>query len=78
VDWPDVVVVQESPLRSYSNVPDDLASMLTRYRRVQVFRAIDLGRPHVFDQQDALFVPYDGFKGVGRPGPNLTIYQRVE
>jgi hypothetical protein len=31
---------------------------------------------HVYDQQDAFYVPFDGFDGVARPGPNLSIYER--
>ena len=39
--------------------------------------AVNLNKPHTYDQQDAFFVPYDGFDGVTRPGPNFTVYKRT-
>ena len=76
VELPDWIVVQESPLVAYSSVPEPVKDLLPRYRLVQTFRAVDLRAPHVYDQQDAFFVPLAGFAGVGRPGPNFFIYQR--
>ncbi len=76
VELPDWIIVQESPLSAYSSVPDPVKDLLPRYRLVQTFRAVDLRAPHVYDQQDAFFVPLAGFAGVGRPGPNFSIYQR--
>ena len=32
--------------------------------------AMDIGPDHVFDQQDAFYVPFAGFTHVTRPGPN--------
>jgi hypothetical protein len=49
----------------------------SEYRLVHVVRAVDLDTPgNVYDIQDAFYLPYGGFKGVRRPGPNLEIYQR--
>ena len=75
---PEWIIVQESPLRMYSWVPDTLRQVLTHYRLRQAFRGMDVNGWHVFDQQDAFYLPLAGFDSVGRPGPNLLMYQRVD
>ena len=30
----------------------------------------------VYDMQDAFFIPFAGFRGVERPGPNFLIYRK--
>jgi hypothetical protein len=74
---PDWIIVQRSAL-PYSHIPQRVLDMLpSEYRLVHVVRAIDLDTPgNVYDIQDAFYLPYGGFKGVRRPGPNLEIYQR--
>jgi hypothetical protein len=74
--WPRWIVVQESPLTAYSSVPPDIRAELARYDLRQSFVALSMSTPHVFDQQDALYLPLDGFARVARPGPNLYIYER--
>ena len=74
-DRPRWVVVQESPLVRYSSVPDRLREALAGYALRQSFRALDMSIPRVYDQQDAWYVPLGGFQGVGRPGPNLYVYE---
>ncbi len=73
---PDWIVVQESPL------PNETQPIVTEflnegYARVWSLNAVSLDRPHVYDQQDAFFVPFAGFDGVTRPGPNFTVYRRT-
>jgi hypothetical protein len=46
------------------------------YEFVKFFRAFSRSDQHVFDQQDAFFAPFGGFRGVERPGPNYLLYQR--
>ena len=76
LDEPDWIVVQRSAL-PYSHIPQLVIDMLPRYLLVNVIRAADLDVPgNVYDIQDAFFLPYGGFKGIRRPGPNLEIYQR--
>jgi len=75
-DWPQWIVLQESPLTIYSGMPAAVQAGLSRYDRRAAFRAVDPGQWHVYDQQDAFFLPLAGFSGVGRPGPNLSIYER--
>lgn len=72
--WPDWIVVQESPLVAYSSVPDGVRAALTRYDLRQSFIASSVS--HVFDQQDAFYLPLDGFDRVARPGPNLYVYEK--
>jgi len=74
---PDWIIVQRSAL-PYSHIPQRVLDMLpSEYRLVHVVRAVDLDTPgNVYDIQDAFYLPYGGFKGVRRPGPNLEIYQR--
>ena len=73
---PQWIVVQESPLIQYSHVPDRIAPQLRDYDLRYTVRAVNMNQPHVYDQQDAWFVPLAGFDGVARPGPNLSIYRR--
>jgi hypothetical protein len=44
---------------------------------VQTFVALSLDGDHVFDPQDAFFVPLAGFEGVERPGPNFAVYKHA-
>lgn len=74
-ELPRWLVIQESPLVMYSSLPDAVRGLLGRYRLRQSFRAVDMTAPHVYDQQDAWYVPLDGFAGVGRPGPNISVYE---
>jgi 4-amino-4-deoxy-L-arabinose transferase-like glycosyltransferase len=73
---PDFIVMQESPLILYSAMPAGVRALLNRYDLRQTFRALDISEPRVFDQQDAFFLPLDGFARVGRPGPNVYVYAR--
>jgi hypothetical protein len=74
---PDWIIVQRSGL-PYSHIPPAVtASLAVRYTLAYVVRAVDLDVPgNVYDIQDGFYMPYGGFKGVRRPGPNLEIYRR--
>ena len=74
---PDWIIVQRSAL-PYSHIPQRVLDMLpSAYALVHVVRAADLDAPgNVYDIQDAFYMPYGGFTGVRRPGPNLEIYRR--
>ncbi len=75
-DWPQWIVIHESPLLIYTMVPEAVREGLTHYQMRHAVEAIGLRAAHVYDQQDAWFLPLDGFGGLGRPGPNITIYER--
>ena len=47
------------------------------YVEVERFTAFSTGPRRVYDRQDAFFVPFAGFSGVERPGPNFTLYRRA-
>ena len=73
---PDWIIVQRSGL-PYSHIAPRVIDLLPDYRLVHVIRAADLDVPgNVYDIQDGFYVPYGGFRGVRRPGPNLEIYRR--
>jgi 4-amino-4-deoxy-L-arabinose transferase-like glycosyltransferase len=75
---PDWIIVQRSGL-PYSHIPDLVPGLLAEhYTLVYVVKAADLDdRANVYDVQDAFYLPYGGFRGIRRPGPNLEIYQRT-
>jgi 4-amino-4-deoxy-L-arabinose transferase-like glycosyltransferase len=73
---PDVVVVEESGLTYYSVVPAELKAVLTDYTLQQVIFGSNPRQLHVYDQQDAFYLPIDNFSGVVRPGPTFRIYVR--
>ena len=75
-EWPEWIVIQESPLTDYSRIPEAVREGLRGYGLRRTFRAVNLLAPHVYDQQDAFFLPLSGFSGIGRPGPNISIYRR--
>lgn len=73
---PDWILVQESPL------PSDTQAVVKEflkegYEMASVFKAVDLDRWRLYDMQDAFYVPFAGFDGVSRPGPNFTLYKRA-
>jgi 4-amino-4-deoxy-L-arabinose transferase-like glycosyltransferase len=74
---PTWIVVQESALRAYSELPAQIRPLLERrYDLVQTFFAANArDRRHVYDVQDAFYVPLAGFSGVERPGPNIYVYR---
>jgi 4-amino-4-deoxy-L-arabinose transferase-like glycosyltransferase len=73
---PDWIVVQDSPLPS--DTQDIVKGFLQHgYALMAVFHGMDIGPDHVFDQQDAFYVPFAGFTHVRRPGPNFVVYRRV-
>ncbi|GMR11952.1 MAG: hypothetical protein BMS9Abin29_0138 [Gemmatimonadota bacterium] len=76
---PDYVVVLESPLLQYNPVPASLREVLQEeYRLAKAVRGVGKpGSPGWFDQHDAFYLPLVGFGGVVRPGPDVTIYERV-
>jgi hypothetical protein len=46
------------------------------YQFVREFTAYMPRNGRVYDIQDAFFIPFTGFSGVERPGPNFTLYRR--
>jgi hypothetical protein len=75
---PDYMIIGLSPLVYHSILPDDIQQALKEsYRLIKTFIAVDMSRSDCwYDLQDAFYVPFNGFQGVARPGPNLYIYQK--
>jgi 4-amino-4-deoxy-L-arabinose transferase-like glycosyltransferase len=74
---PHFILVQESPLVVYSALSDELRTLLAaRYVVRQEFRYNTWDERQRFDQQDAFYVPFVGFDGMSRPGPNFILYER--
>jgi hypothetical protein len=80
--FPELVIVQSSPLKAYSDQPPDLRQKISgRYKEilsVPVERSAATGRDPIFDQQDAFFVPVIGFERYARPGPAIEVFQRID
>lgn len=75
---PDFILLEQSGLWHYSVFPEQLRPVLREYDLRHVIRTLDPGTPHVYDQQDAFYLPFDGFAHVVRPGPTLFIYEKRE
>jgi 4-amino-4-deoxy-L-arabinose transferase-like glycosyltransferase len=73
---PDWILVQDSPLPSETQ-PAAEELLKSGYDLIQNFRAYTPDDSRVYDQQDMFFVPFSGFGGVARPGPNFTLYKRT-
>jgi len=69
-------VILESPLLIYTTIPEAVREGLKQYQLRYAVKAVDLNAARVYDQQDAWFLPLDGFERLGRPGPNVSIYER--
>ncbi len=49
------------------------------YSLVKSFDVVDVeNSENAYDHQDAFYLPYSGFEGVERPGPNIYIYEKVD
>lgn len=75
---PDYIILTSSPLSFYTVPhPSGLEAILsTSYEQVVVFTSAGTEQPNaLYDQQDALYVPFAGFDGIERPGPDIRIYR---
>jgi dolichyl-phosphate-mannose-protein mannosyltransferase len=75
---PDVIVMPSSPLM-YTAASPVITGLIDRaYEAAVDFRGHDPATwaDSTFDRLDAFFLPIAGFRGVTRPGPNVTIYVR--
>ena len=79
-ELPDWILVSEYPLEAYSPPPPpQLQDVLARkYEVAKTFVAYRRQAGDIFDRQDAFYLPFSGFSGVDRPGPNLVVYRRRE
>ena len=77
-ELPRYIIRQESPLLLFSAVESQIAEILDNtYMLKASFQAIAMGNPeNWFNQQDAFYLPFDGFRGIQRAGPNLYVYEK--
>jgi hypothetical protein len=75
---PDLIILKKHPLKIYSKIPENIQTLCNeKYHLVKSFEVIELENPnHLFDQQDAFFVPFVGFRNISHPGPNIYIFQK--
>jgi 4-amino-4-deoxy-L-arabinose transferase-like glycosyltransferase len=79
IDLPDVIVLPDSPLGTYTQVPPKVRSIVdASYVLTAAFEgASATNAPGArYDQDDALFAPYAGIEEVTRPGPTMNIFER--
>lgn len=76
IAMPDLIMVQQTPLKFYDNHSDEFMNRIEmHYFLLEKFIATPSQVPKTwYDQLDAFYVPFKGFEGVDRPGPNLYIY----
>lgn len=74
---PNYIIIQES-LVVWSRTPVEIKELLkTSYNLIKSFEVTDIGnKENWFDRQDALYIPFVGFKNIKRPGPNFYVYKR--
>jgi 4-amino-4-deoxy-L-arabinose transferase-like glycosyltransferase len=74
---PQYVIVERSPLQFFSAPPANLDRMLASHFRLR--REFVAGQPskrNRYDPQEAFYLPYAGFAGIDRPGPDILLYER--
>lgn len=74
---PDYIFVQRYPLLRYTEISKGIEELIDRFYRIKKsFEAINVNDDrNVFDQMDAFFIPFNGYKNIKRPGPNIYIYE---
>jgi len=75
---PEFIIIQESPLIGWSHISKSIERLLSTYYHLQkAFIVINISqRNNLFDQDDAFYVPFAGFRDIARPGPNFYIYKK--
>lgn len=75
-DPPEWLEIESSGLIFYSAVPPEVHALAEeRYELVHEEIAADDHSAATFDQQDAFYMPTDGFSRFSRMGPNLRLYR---
>jgi hypothetical protein len=74
---PDYLITDQYFLPGWRYWSDDVRSFVTEnYDLTKAFIALDpRAKGNVFDRQDRFYLPFAGFHGVARPGPNLYVYR---
>ena len=73
---PDFMLVQRHPLAFSRLSPELEQTVKEHYRLRERFSALSRQSDQAwYDRQDAFFLPFAGFKGIRRPGPNYDLYE---
>ncbi|UCE24316.1 MAG: glycosyltransferase family 39 protein [Candidatus Zixiibacteriota bacterium] len=76
---PEYIVTERVPLKHYDVTPGRISDLLeASYSLSHYTEAFDSSIGNAYDLQDHFYLPFDGFDGVTRPGPNIFIYERVD
>jgi hypothetical protein len=73
---PDIVIVQSSPIAPTPALGDMEHVLNTDYTLEFASEAAAPDPHNVYDLQDEFYLPFAGFQGIDRPGPNLKVYVR--
>jgi 4-amino-4-deoxy-L-arabinose transferase-like glycosyltransferase len=79
IDLPDIIVLLESPLAVYSQVPQPVRMLAEEHYELAetLDGASDEGvGGAVYDLEDAFYAPFAGLDRVTRPGPHVRIFVR--
>ena len=79
IERPDLVVLPESLLGTYTQVPPAIRALVeSDYVLADTVEGASAATAPdaVYDQDDAFFAPLSGIEQVRRPGPTLNIYER--
>jgi hypothetical protein len=73
---PDYIAVMQEPFNF--GIADNFARLLDeKYEKQAFFEGFDETRSgNTYDTEDAFFVPFSGFYGITRPGPNVYVFKR--
>jgi hypothetical protein len=74
--FPEYILKQEYPLVQYSKVSSKIEEILKNHyyikKKLEVINMYN--KENWFDQIDAFYMPFSGFREIQRPGPNIYIY----
>jgi hypothetical protein len=74
---PEYIVVLQSDLVRYSGIAPEARALVDRgYDLVHTVAGTSPGSGGWYDQLDAFYLPFTGFGGVTRPGPDVSIFRR--
>jgi len=77
---PDYLVIHEYPLMEFASPPPYIQQLVnTKYTSVKTLQAVNSRHPgNKYDQHDAFFLPFAGFKEVERMGNNMIFYRKSD
>ncbi len=76
---PDYVIIHYYPLIEFMPPPKHVQELIaTQYTRINEIQTVNPEHPeNKYDQHDAFFLPFAGFREVERMGPNMLFYKKL-